>query len=577
MPEDGRRRRQGDCQQAQLGQVMAVRGGAPSGAWASRVCLALRPRHTPRVSKPNILFITTDEERANLPSPPGYILPGRERIAERGTRFANYYTASAQCSSARSVIYTGRHVPITAIYDNDNFPYIEPLDPALGTLGTMLGQAGYYCTYKGKWHLSNAYIDDANPGPTTDALEPYGFHEWNDWGDIDGGAWAGLRVDPVIAGQAAAWLRNRASAVAQDQPWFMAVNFVNPHDIMSFDYGGRSPVQLPPNLAHAVVVKPPAHIPTYAPSWEFEVPSNWNDDLSTAAQAVREYKAMIETAFGPVSDDEFWRSGFNFYLNCLRDVDRHIEVVLDALEASGQSDRTIVIITADHGEMAGSHGLRQKGNLPYDENIHVPLVIAHPDFADGTTTEALGSAVDIAPTLLTMAGVSEDTIADRYSGLGGHSLVSALEGTSVRDGVLVAIESVVTLDASFWEHFADPDVADRIVTGDLRPDWRKRGFLRAYSDARYTFARFFSPLEPNRPRDLDALFARNDVMLYDRASDPGEVTNLARNPQHQTVVEEYSRRLEFLIDAEIGDDVRDWVTEKPQLLGWPTWRGDSAA
>ena len=77
-----------------------------------------------------------------------------------------------------------------------------------------------------------------NRSPTTDALEPYGFHDWNDWGDIDGGAWAGLRVDPVIAGQAAAWLRNRAPAVSAEQPWFMAVNFVNPHDIMSFDYGG---------------------------------------------------------------------------------------------------------------------------------------------------------------------------------------------------------------------------------------------------------------------------------------------------------------------------------------------------
>jgi arylsulfatase len=101
--------------------------------------------------RPNILLITTDEERFKLPSPPGYFLPARERVAENGVRFTNYYTASAQCSSARSVIYTGRHVPVTRIYDNDNFPYIDPLDAGLGTLGTMLGEAGYYCTYKGKW------------------------------------------------------------------------------------------------------------------------------------------------------------------------------------------------------------------------------------------------------------------------------------------------------------------------------------------------------------------------------------------------------------------------------------------
>jgi hypothetical protein len=67
--------------------------------------------------------------------------------------------------------------------------------------------------------------------------------------------------------------------VAVEQPWFMAVNFVNPHDIMSFDYGGRSPVQLPAGLAHAVVAKPPADIPICAPRWEVDLPANSDDDL----------------------------------------------------------------------------------------------------------------------------------------------------------------------------------------------------------------------------------------------------------------------------------------------------------
>ena len=156
---------------------------------------------------------------------------------------------------------------------------------------------------------------------------------------------------------------------------------------------------------------------------------------------------MMDTVFGPVRDDEHWQTGMNFYLNCVRDVDRHIEVVLDALQSSGEADRTIIILTADHGEMAGSHGLRQKGNLPYDENTHVPLVITHPDFAGGTSTDALASAVDIAPTLLAFAGLSEDEITQQFPDLGGHLLLPALGGTAVRDGVLVAIESVVTLDA----------------------------------------------------------------------------------------------------------------------------------
>jgi arylsulfatase A-like enzyme len=144
------------------------------------------------------LLITGDEERYTLPDPGGFVLPARERLQERGVTFDRYYVASAQCSSSRSVIYTGQRMPLTEIYDNDNMPYIRPLDPALGTLGSMLRTADYYRAYQGKWHLSRAYKDPNDPRPTTDALEPYGFSEFNDWGDLDGGAWAGLKIDPVI-------------------------------------------------------------------------------------------------------------------------------------------------------------------------------------------------------------------------------------------------------------------------------------------------------------------------------------------------------------------------------------------
>ncbi len=516
---------------------------------------------------PNILLITTDEERANIPRPAGYSLPGRERLAARGTTFANYYAASAMCSSSRSVIYTGRHMPLTEIYDNDNMPYIRPLDPALGTLGTMLRSAGYYTTYQGKWHLSNAYLQPGSTESTTDALEPYGFSEWNDWGDIDGGAWAGLQVDPVIAGQAAGWLRNRAPVV--DQPWFMAVNFVNPHDIMSFDYGSRSSVQLPPALSHAVATRPPADIPVYRQQWDVELPASVHDDLSGAAPAVREYAEVMNVSFGEIAGDDHWLEGMNFYLNCIRDVDRSIEIVLDALEASGEADRTVIVFTADHGDLVGSHGLRQKGNLVYDENFHVPFIVSHPDVAGGGTTDALASAVDLAPTLLSFAGLSAEQIAADHPELFGHSLAPALDGGAVRSGVLTAVESITTLDADYWRHFGDADVMEQLQSGRLRPDLHKRGFLRGFTDERYTFGRYFSPLHPNRPVDLESLHAANDVVLYDRLNDPHETVNLAAQPEQQALVAEYSAKLEALISAEIGDDLHAWVRERPALMGPP--------
>jgi arylsulfatase len=357
----------------------------------------------------------------------------------------------------------------------------------------------------------------------------------------------------------------------------MAVNFVNPHDIMSFDYGGRREVAPPPNLAEAMVVKPPADIPLYQRDWELDSPDSLTDDLTGAAPAVREYAAAMETMFGPVPDEEAWRRGLNFYLNCTRDVDRSIDIVLDALQASGQADRTVVVFTSDHGEMAGSHGLRQKGNLAYDENFHVPLIISHPDFAGGGATDAIASAVDLAPTLLSFAGLEEAEVQERFPGLHGHALLPAMAGEPVRQGALTAVEILTTLDADYWRGLGDPDGAERMKSGSLRPDWRKRGFLRGYTDDRYTFARYFSPLEPNRPRTVDDLFADNDVVLYDRSTDPEEVLNLAYDPAHLDTVTDLLARLEQLIDDEIGQDTHAWVTERPRLGAYPSWHGDHPA
>ena len=406
-----------------------------------------------------------------------------------------------------------------------------------------------------------------------------GFSDWNDWGDIDGGAWAGLKVDPVIAGQAAGWLRDRAPVVAQDQPWFLAVNFVNPHDIMSFDYGSRSEVNMPEALAHAVVVRPPAIVPIYQRDWDVALPPSVDDDLSGAAPAVREYAEVMDVTFGSVTDAEQWRAGVSFYLNLLRDVDRHGGLVLDALQASGQADSTAVVFLSDHGELAGSHGLRQKGNLVYDENFHVPLIITHPDHHDrsGSTATAMASAVDLAPTLLDLVGVSPEQVASDYPDLHGHSLRVAFDGAPVRDGVLTAVESVLTPDAGFWRGFAAPDAAERVMSGDLRPNWEHRGFLRGYTDERYTFGRYFAPLQPNRPRNLDELYADNDVVLYDRHTDPHELVNLAHDAARQELVDIYRAKLEAAINEEIGQDTTPWVADRPNLIGgWPRWHGDRA-
>jgi arylsulfatase len=305
----------------------------------------------------------------------------------------------------------------------------------------------------------------------------------------------------------------------------------------------------------------------YAREWDVDLPVSLYDDRATAPAAVHEYAEVMDANFGAVIGDDPWAAGMSFYLNCIRDVDRSIGIVLDALVASGHADRTMIVFTSDHGDLVGSHGLRQKGNLVYDENFHVPLIVVHPDIDGGATTDAVASAVDIVPTLLGAAGLDSDAIRNRYPQLVGHSLLPALEGARVREGVLTAVETVTTLDADYWRAFGDPDVLERLQAGTLRPDFTKRGFLRGYTDERYSFGRYFSPLEPNRPRNDDRLFADNDLVLYDRTVDPSETVNLAADPAHRELVIEYSQRLEGLIDAEIGADDDAWVLDHPAFAG----------
>ena len=109
-------------------------------------------------------------------------------------------------------------------------------------------------------------------------------------------------------------------------------------------------------------------------------------------------------------------------------VDEQFGRLLDALEAAGQAERTVVIFTSDHGESAGDHGLLQKGCRFFDGLTRVPLIWRWPNrFAAGLRSDALVELTDIAPTLLEIAGlpVPEETQ--------GRSLLPLLQGADARD------------------------------------------------------------------------------------------------------------------------------------------------
>jgi arylsulfatase len=255
--------------------------------------------------------------------------------------------------------------------------------------------------------------------------------------------------------------------------------------------------------------------------------------------------------------------------------------VLDALRASGQDENTVIVLTSDHGELLGAHGLRGKGTVPYREAARVPLLLRLPGGARGAQTQALASHVDLAPTLLAAAGLPDDAVANELPVLAGRDL-SALAAKPADadpragqgDGILLHWTSLAAQD---HDSLLAIDLARRsggvtpltFLQKEVREGMQRRGQMRCVNDGRWKFARYFKPTDHHRPRDWATLTGRNDMELYDLRSDPGETKNLAADPMAvKDKLLAMNAKLDRLIEREIGTDDGSFLPG-PGLV----WRG----
>jgi arylsulfatase len=466
------------------------------------------------------------------------------------------------------------------MFDNTNLAWIEDMqaDPeTLPTIGHMLRDLDYYTAFKGKWHES-----EFPEGNTKDAMEPFGFSDFQETGDVQGMPLDGLNKDPGIAADAAAWLQGKSPGIAKSQPWYLAVNFVNPHDIMYFDTDDEEMVQV---RGMFPIFGVPDN-PLYQEQWSTALPASFSDELAQHPPAVQRYKAVSDSMYGniPVERKDMWHNHVNYYINCMIDVDRHIGMVLDALEESGQAENTVIIFTSDHGEMGGAHHLRQKGNVAFRETVNVPFVIVDPRRAGGVRTEAVGSQLDLVPTTLAYAGLPERETRQRYPFLKGHDLSGVAadpqsdgprgSSESPGKGALYTYDMVMTVDMEWFMHNAPKlmDVAAAQAGVEFHrgteafrttleeigsPNVDKREMFRGVFDGRYKLIRYFGLAHYNLPQRVEQLLADNDVALYDLQNDPGETNNLANpaNPDFdKALLGELNAKLNTLIDVEIGED-----------------------
>jgi len=554
----------------------ALTWGLGAGPADAGVASARAPVGGPETRAPgpyNIVFILTDQERFFRPGelPVGYSLPAHERLKKHGTTFLNHRINSCVCTPSRSVVYTGQHIQQTGMFDNTNFPWIKSMSPEIRTIGDMLHDAGYYTAYKGKWHLTKEFETvnklDAPTRIFTKEMEAYGFSDYFGIGDIIAHTQGGYLHDGVISAMGASWLRGKGRELAaQGKPWFLAVNLVNPHDVMFFDTDAPgTALQTHRGLTH--VSREPAD-QLYAKAWRFDLPASHFQPLDAPGRpaAHRDFLRSHDAMVGAIPNEEArWRRRHNYYLNCLRDVDRNIATLLSELDASGLADRTIVVLTADHGDMDGAHQLHAKGAAAYREQNHVPLIVAHPGYAGGKQCRAVTSHLDIAPTLVGLTGGAPAKRAEIVKGLKGKDLSVMLRAPeqadieAVRDGALFNYNMFAYLDGDFFykavEHLHNGGKPDELKKAGLVPDLMKRGAVRSIYDGRHVFTRYFSPKQHNRPTSLEDLFKLNDVELYDVHADPAEMNNLAAGPKPQReLVVAMNEKLNRLVDAEVGED-----------------------
>jgi choline-sulfatase len=377
----------------------------------------------------NVLIFITDQQRKTMHFPAGWErenLPGMTRLKQHGVSFENAFCNTAMCSPSRATLFTGLYpaqhgVKYTLEEDMpaDQYPQVE-LSADLVNLASVMKAAGYEVVYKGKWHLSKPIGDDWSP----EDLARYGFDRWSppDGGsnqDIDeaGGGIVDhdghyMNDDGEAEDGAEGVLKFINARVGATQPWCLVVALINPHDALFYP---GPPNMSPPKYAQAGYDDP---------AWlegDIGLPVTFNEDLSTKPRCQAQF-AKLFGASGPLPTREMKLNYLNFYGNLLKLADGYLVDILDALEATDQLADTLVVRTADHGEMALAHAMRQKSFNAYEETIHMPLVFSNPKlYPKARKSDQLVSHVDLLPTLASLveapsAARSPDWAGVDYSG-----------------------------------------------------------------------------------------------------------------------------------------------------------------
>ena len=420
---------------------------------------------------PNLLFVFGDQHRGMDMGCAGNAevwTPHMDRLAAEGASFARAYANCPVCTPSRGSMLTGRYPLSHRACAND-----LPMPTDQRTIAHVARDAGYRTGYVGKWHLDGVPRDRFTPpGPRRQ-----GFEFWAAWNC------------------AHAYLRGR---LFRDEPVPVALDGYEPV--------GQTDLAL--EFLAADDGRP----------WCLFL--SWGPPHAPYDQVPDSYKALYDETtltqrpnVRPEPHEPFRALGRGFHPRALADYYAHITALdeqlgrlLDALDASGRTDDTIVVFTSDHGDMLWSHGM-QKKEQPFEEAIRIPFLVRWPPRVPaGSAPDALISPVDFAPTLLALMGLAAP---DAMEGSDLSEIVRGGDGDGPQS---VFLTEPIILDQGFHQGVGE---------------WR------GVRTARYTYARWIDGAP---------------WVLYDNEADPYQMTNLVDSPEHAAA------------RAELEAGLRRWLT-----------------
>ena len=454
----------------------------------------------------NVLFLWTDQQRPDTIGAYGnrhIRTPHLDRLAAASSLFESAYCAQPVCSPARASVLTGLYAHTHGVIQNS-----IGLNPDTPTIAELLQPAGYVCGYIGKWHLGDELAPQRGFEPFWVSTEGGyaashgrdGYDSYHHFLVSQGYTPADPHRDgvtfnrftaagmPEAVGKPAfmAAETNRFLDTHRDQPFFLSVNFLEPHAPFNGPFDGMYQAE------------------------DMTLPDSWSKEMDETVprryHQVREGYAGEYMAAHPhwvKSNDEWgWKELKARYWGLCTLVDKYAGQILQHLEELGLADDTIVVYTSDHGHMMGEHRLLNK-SVQYEGAVQIPLMVKVPGLAPRRMATPV-SHVSLMPTLLELL----DQPLPKH--LQGESLVPLLaEGDTAPDQGEVFIE---------WNGpFQESVSAGRGAVLEVRTIRRGRWKLSVHLSGEHE--------------------------LYDLQADPGEEHNAFHDPGREEIIALLYQRL----------------------------------